>query len=404
MKQIKLDGRVLYVGMCNTEIFSAWLGRSVFIGAGSYKMLGVLSALRKAGIDAQMVTLPVLGHKSKPRLTGRIDLYENEIPVMHLPTASHRGLRKLVSILVFALFCATEVSNKDRVILYNHYVEYILGVAILRFRGILPIIDIEDAPNPDRHGLAAFLDRHLFRLFLSLSSSRQLIVSNSLAKQIGLRDYLAVYGVASERTLSAKAIERKWKEVARGNPLRIHFGGFLAPETGTELLALALEMVGRESVRNTGKIELHVTGFGDLGLLEAAVRITKPDLQVVFHGKLDRADFREVFRQCHASLQLRLPTSGYSETTFPSKTVEITDEGLLLVTTAVSDIPFVFDDTNAVILKMGSPDELAGAILAMRHNPHCMGQIAIDGNNVSRTIFSMEAVGRRLVAFISKSS
>ncbi len=93
-----------------------------------------------------------------------------------------------------------------------------------------------------------------------------------------------------------------------------------------------------------------------------------------------------------------------TETTFPSKVVEITSHGLLLITTRTSDVPMLFDSTQAIFLEAATGAALAAAIEAALADPAGMARIAEQGHRRAAELFDARAVGHRLLAFLDATA
>jgi glycosyltransferase involved in cell wall biosynthesis len=87
-------------------------------------------------------------------------------------------------------------------------------------------------------------------------------------------------------------------------------------------------------------------------------------------------------------------------TTFPSKVVEMAAYGLLVVSTRVSDVPLLFDDSSAELLSEASPAALASVFARVIEDPGGARHRADRGLAMIRERFSSAAVGRQMAQFL----
>jgi len=171
-------------------------------------------------------------------------------------------------------------------------------------------------------------------------------------------------------------------------------------DTGLDLFCETVRCLARARTHGAEGVHFIVTGLGgerELELLQVDCQDTP--VLVSWRRNLTRTEFLREFRSCHAALSLKLPDTPMAQTTFPSKVVEITGNGLLLITTCASDIPLIFDATSAVLVEPRASD-LAEAILAVAARPLQMQTIASRGRAVAGEVFDEISVGARLLTFL----
>jgi glycosyltransferase involved in cell wall biosynthesis len=388
--------------MVNTPGYAAMISESLHVGAASNKMIMVVRAMRDASAKAYLVTMPVLGHKAHNKHVAAAILKYREGPQIFLPVVANRYVRKVYALFGFGWFCITKVGKKDRVILYNHAVEYLLGLLILTLRGNRPILDVEDAVREDEPGWYSIFSRFLFYLYFRLTRQRKLIVSEVLAGNLGLRQYCVVYGATRTDTELCKHIYRvPWGGVDTYEPLKIHYGGSLNVDSGINLFCGAVDLLVGSLRRDVCQVQFIITGFGSEEQIEALKkRCAGSGVRIILHLHSSPDEYLDQFCRCHAALSLKLPESEMAMTTFPSKVVEITSQGLLLISTKASDVPLLFDSDNAVLLSEASPTALASAIMSVLADPTGMQQIANCGKARAVELFAARDVGKRVVDFV----
>ena len=86
-------------------------------------------------------------------------------------------------------------------------------------------------------------------------------------------------------------------------------------------------------------------------------------------------------------------------TTFPSKVIELAAHGLLVVSTRVSDVPDIFDESTAFLLKEATPLNLANVMLDIANYPEKAHVVAINGQNMITSLCSYKKIGSELIQF-----
>jgi glycosyltransferase involved in cell wall biosynthesis len=398
----KLNPRIFYCGMVNTSPYAARIGERLHIGAASNKMIALVCAMRDAGAKAYLISMPVLGIKSRRSYATATVLRDKGGPQVFLPVIANRYLRKIFAIFSFAWFCAENVRKTDRVIFYNHALEYLLGLLIIIIRGNRPILDVEDAARGDEKGWPAFVGRPLFYLFYRWSRDRKLIVSEALAEKLRLNKYCVVYGTkTNEMVLEVGQSRAPWFISNVCESIRIHYGGNLSADTGVDLFCSAVVLLIGLRRWDGCLVEFIVTGFGsEEKISELKRRCEGSGIHISYHPDLSPEEYFSQLHSCHAGLSLRLPFSPMSMTTFPSKVVEITSHGLLLISTKASDVPLLFDASNSVLLPTATAVALADAIMLVVSDPLAMQQVARRGQERAMELFDSKCVGTRVVNFV----
>ncbi len=365
-------------------------------------MTSVVRALRRAGAKAWLVSMPVLGHESERRYSRGVLLRSFYGPSLFLPTVSNRWFRKLVAAIGFATFCGTRVRAGDRVILYNHAFEYLLGLCVLKLRGVHVTLDIEDAPRDDEPGFLAWMLRHIFPLTSRLTDKRKVIVSQALAVRLGVEEFCPIYGaIGIDQTRSMTECEVKWRSLKEGAPLRIHYGGSLSEDTGVTVFCDSVRLLAERLSSHERNVLFHITGVGGESQLRALQgSFDQGKVRIIWRKNLPPDEYLGELRKCHAALSLRVPGSSMAETTFPSKIVEITGNGLLLITTRVSDVPLLFDENNAVLLDELSAHMVVEGIMEILNDLDGMRIRAFRGHRRAAELFGELGVGERLISFV----
>jgi glycosyltransferase involved in cell wall biosynthesis len=358
------------------------------------KVLGVCSAIQAAGGRAVLVS-PLAPRSAvglaRPLRVARV----GRLPSIQVLSRGKRGLHRLVQLVTLAVAALRLVRRQDIVILYNFFPEYLLAALCLRIRGTRCVIDIEDAPRKDETSGRGLMNRWSYRLLRRIVDRRALIVSDALARQLNLDRYLPVYGVASYFT---PPIDRL--PLFSDPTIRINLGGAVWKETGGALFADALRILARD--HGSRPLHFFVTGHIAKGLFDRLPELVNATqaLRLEIAEDLDFDSYRALLDTIDVGLCLKLPSHSIGQTTFPSKVVEIAANGILLVTTPVSDVPLIFDDDCAAMLASEDPAELAALLASLPDRREEMAARAGAGRQRVTDRLSGAAVGRALRTFL----
>ena len=178
--------RVFYIGMITTDGYGRAVGEKTYAGAAARKMILVVRALRSVGHRAFVVSLPFVGTGAARLGYGPVTTTDGGAPALFLATLRSRYLRKLFGPLVLAGFAGRQVGRQDTVIVYNHAVEYLPALLLLRLKGVRIVQDIEDAPTGEETGLRGTLNRLSFVATSALTVRRKMVVADHVARELGL--------------------------------------------------------------------------------------------------------------------------------------------------------------------------------------------------------------------------
>lgn len=370
-------------------------GRAVESPAARNKVLGVATAIRAGG--AMPVIVTSVGRQAAT-LTRPLRVVRRDgacfVEVFNLGGGM---LRRLSALLFLALVAIRLVRRRDRVLLYNGEPEYLLLALLLHLRGRPATLDIEDAPRSDDRTTMGRILLVTAPLLRHLCTPRALVASQALGIQLGLRRFLPVYGVSS--FFAAKGEHR---DAFGDGETRVLFGGSILHDTGADLFIAALHDLAQRSLATP--LHVFVTGRFKRGLFDdlAATLGGVPNLRFSIVQDLDTSAYAALVRTMDVGLCLKLPSSEMGRTTFPSKVVEITALGMLLVSTRVSDVDLIFDAQTAVLLESEDPSELAATLAAIATDRRRFATIAKRGQQRATECFSAPKVGTPLVQFLTE--
>ncbi len=400
---MKQRNRIFYLGMITTDAYARAVGERTYSGAAARKMILVARALRSVGRRAIVVSLPFIGTDGKRAVYGNVLTSDGGIPIVFVSTLRSTILRKMVGPFLLASFLLRRAATGDTVIFYNHAIEYIPSLLILRLRGMNLVQDIEDAPIDDEQGVRGVLNRLSFAFTFRLTKPQKMVVADHVAKELGLEDYVVIRGVASQETEVAHVSNlRKWDELHAGGDLVLHFGGTLITETGVDLFCEAIDLLALRGDRLTRRVRFKVTGVGDMDKIRSLQeRIeTSANVDVDLLPELSKADYLALIDACHGSLSLKRPGSSVSITTFPSKVIEITAACMALVSTRLGDVPLIFGENAAFFMKEYAPENLVDIFLEMAAKPQRVERVAEAGRDVCIKSFAPQTVGYEMTRLL----
>ena len=392
--------RVFYCGCVNSSEYAKHVSEPLFVAAASNKMHSIVKALRINKVNAWIFSSPVFPSDSKKWLYPKKIQKKNSQPVVYMASSSNKYIRLFIAMVTFSWMCFRNVRSSDIVIFYNHSFEFLFGLIILRLRGVLPFLDIEDVPRDDAKGYYEKILNHIFFLFYKLTDSRKIVVSNQIASNLGIKDYFVAYGaVEGSCKLPYRSNKIKWDSLEKNSPLRIHYGGTICEDTGLFLVCDVIRyMLG---VLNDYNMQIVITGIGgEKEFTELQSECKYSNIEIIVKRDLSREDYIDTLDSCHASLAMKLKGRSMSDTTFPSKVVEITSHGVLLISTVVSDIQLLFDDSNSLLLHVATPECIGDKILSIFKHKDNMYNISINGYKVANKTFNERIVGKKLAKFL----
>jgi hypothetical protein len=393
--------RVFYFGMINTPCYADLINEELYVGAASVKMVSVVQALRSLSVRACIVTMPVLGKKSRSIYQKQINLKKDGVPVFFLKTSKNSFIRKVLGLISFAFFSIQLVRSNDKVIVYNHAIEYLPALLVLYIRKVKVYQDIEDLPFSKDFSLNGIMNRFGFWVVKHLTQEKKIIVSSRIAQLLSLKSYMIIRGVARETLNLSDGV--KWENLISltSSPLCIHFGGTLQENTGIDLFCESVEILSNQFPLDSRPIYFYVTGVGQFEkIYELADKIDNLKIKILITPCCSHSDYMTILQSCHISLALKIPGSMISDTTFPSKVIEITSFKLALISTEASDVSQIFDDASAYLLRDLDPGVLSDTFARCANEPSQVREVAKAGNLVVKKHFSAFSVGSSLATFL----
>ena len=395
---------IFYLCRINSYIDQSRFGYDLHIGPAYQKLIHVSKALRSAGTRVSLVAVPVCNElKIKDAKINTVVSRERGVRIISLGAIPGRVLSRIYASVAFLAFVIRCVREKDRVIIYNFFPEYILATLYLFFRKRRAILDIEDAPRADESGLVSVVTRVSFSILRFLCKRECITVSTKIAEKFQLQNPLVVYGASPPSSNNRSILHADFKNNTKSiGTVRVLYGGSMLPETGLNIFCAAVEILVEKNVHPKFNLELLVTGFGGDFELGVISKFKFPSwLQLNIKQDLDFSSYEALLRSGHIGLCLKVPGTSMADTTFPSKVVEIIRSGLLLITTPTSDVPLLFDENQIIQIQQPYANALASILFEIANAPYEFIDVADAGIIRADELFSYPGVGRRMQEWLN---
>jgi glycosyltransferase involved in cell wall biosynthesis len=300
---------------------------------------------------------------------------------LNLPFLTHC----FTAINLLSIFLWIFRKKKNIILLtYNrtfHYLPTLIAARIIKIRSFL---DLEDGYENTGHNFYCYLKNLYVRyIFDFLCSDGNMVANTFLARQLSSPISLVCYGVAE----NINSPIQDWQS----QKLKIIFSGTLLKEVGSSLLIDTIKILNDKRPELAEYIHFVITGKGPYAEDFRSLSEQLPQWMSFFHS-IDRNEYLKVLRNCHIGLSLRLKSYEMASTTFPSKTVEYAENGLLVLTTRTSDISLLFGDT-ALYLNEEIPHSLADMLALFPFQRTSLKIRAEKGRNQVLTKCSPQVVG-----------
>lgn len=360
--------------------------------AATRKIFAMSRALRTAGIRPIVVSMargPGRGGRFHRAGIARVD----GVPVVYGPLWDVPVASQLFSALWLAWF-AWRVAHRSRGVrhlFYNQMSLYLPALYALSVRRAATLVDIEDGPLSTRQAAYSRRGTDASAAFARHVTHGAILATTRLAEGTPIRPVQTCYGAVPE------PVPVHAERFADG-PLRIMLAGFINHDTGQAQFETALERMRALDDPALDAVTFEIAGAGPgmeaLRRFENGVRPT-----VRIWGRLDAGGYAALLARAHVGLSLKPVGGDVSETTFPSKTVEIAENGLALIATDISDVRTVFGEA-AWYLGSVDPDELVAHVRRAAADRAAVARLAAAGQRRVVEHLSYRAVGYTLRGFL----
>lgn len=391
--------RVYYFCMFGSDKYDNSHKVQSYSGAAKNKVFGIVSALISSGQMTWIVSLPTVRSKTRRSLFLNFKKFKDlNVPCLFLPSSNNSVCRKILGLIGFMYFSIVHVKSSDKVILYNHNVEYILALIFLRLKGVQVFHDVEDVPSNEDTGFRGVINYISFFIVYRLTKSQKIVASKEIAARLGAVEYLPVYGVCS--LVPPKNIAKSG--FPSTTTLRILYSGTLKKTTGADILQDCINKLSK--VKHCGDINLCFVICGldvEKKFINYQLPLTNSWLTIESHPYLSETEYISVAKSCDVGLSLRLPSAAISQTTFPSKVIEYAALGLALISTDVSDVSKIFAKDEVFLLSDGTSDELMEIILKIVKDPGMIDVVSCAAQDRVLRLCSSDSVGEALRKFLN---
>lgn len=365
--------------------------------AASRKVFHLSKAARKAGVRVLVISLG----RGKQDGSGRYFRSKvrrvDGVPVIYLPFFHCPVLSELLTLFssVPVLWRVHRKKAKKTVLFYNRIPAYLFILIFTKILRVETVLDLEDGAIDLNHwSLAGIKSRILSWLFDRLCSGGALLACQALEGATTLRPIQCCYG-----TSEAPSTTASWDLL----PVTVLFGGTVSYDTGAPLLIDAIRMLHEESPSWAKNIRFRITGKGDC-LEQFKILSDDPGSpEVIVHGRTTDEEYRQILADTHIGLSLKPISGALADTTFPSKVIEFASQGILVITTDISDVRKVLAD-GAIYLEIDDPKLLIEKLRWIVENRDAARAVSLHGVQTVSAACAPESVGRMLNDFLFTSS
>ncbi|MGR9013562.1 MAG: glycosyltransferase [Gammaproteobacteria bacterium] len=256
-------------------------------------------------------------------------------------------------------------------------------------------MDLEDgAINLNLRSLSGIKSRILTWLFDALCSGGALLACQALEKSTTLRPTQCCYGTIDSRSAMAN-----WNL----SPVTVLLGGTVSYDTGAPLLIDAIRILRKTNPSWANNIRFQITGKGDCLEQFTVLASGSGKPEVVVHGRTTNEEYSQILADTHVGLALKPNAGALADTTFPSKVIEFASQGILVISTDISDVRKVLAD-GAIYLETDDPTLLIDKLRWIVENPDAAKALSLNGEQAVSAACAPENVGRMLSNFLFKSS
>ena len=125
--------------------------------------------------------------------------------------------------------------------------------------------------------------------------------------------------------------------------------------------------------------------------------------RVVVHGRTTDAEYDAIVSNSHVGLALKPNFGHLAYSTFPSKVIELSNAGLIILTTDISDVRKILGP-HALYVKSSSPQELVDHFMWIEQHRENSKGMAQRGAQAVRDLCDPRAAGRSLSEFLYGSA
>jgi len=365
--------------------------------AATRKVFLLCRALRTSGVRALVLSLGRGRADGSPRYHPARVRRVQGVPVVYVPFSHRRVLSGLLSLVgpVPVVRRIGRYAGSTTFVFYNRTPAFVPALLAASASGCRTVLDLEDGEVGDESGsLRSAFYRGARWLYERVCSGGALLACSALAEMTDLRPVRCYYGA-----VEGPGGEPEWT----APDLVVQLGGTVSRDTGAMLLADAIRILRRDMPGWGRRLRFEITGQGDCVPVFEELAREGGAPTVTVRGRTSEAEYRRLLRSAHVGLALKPASGNLATTTFPSKVVELANEGLLVVTTDISDVRRVLG-TGAIYLTKETPEFLLDRLQWVAEKPEEAAKVARGGALAVSSQCSLASVSQGLANFLFSAS
>ncbi|MEO6118915.1 MAG: glycosyltransferase, partial [Methylotenera sp.] len=146
-----------------------------------------------------------------------------------------------------------------------------------------------------------------------------------------------------------------------------------------------------------------ITGKGDCLEQFKTLAYSSEKPVVIVYGRTTDDEYRQILASTHVGLALKPNSGALAHTTFPSKVIEFASQGILALTTDISDVRKVLSD-GAIYLEVDDSNLLIEKLQWIVEHRDAARALSLNGMRAVSVACAPERVGQMLSDFLFKSS
>ena len=363
--------------------------------AASHKIFEMCKALKLSGVRPYVLSI------GRGRATGKIDYFSSfakanyGVPTVYAPFSHIKVISSLLSLtgLCVPLYKIRSRSARVSVIFYNRMPAYLLLLMLSSFLKCNCYLDLEDGEvqkktNTNDRGFN--FSKLIIKIFDKYCSSGALLACSALSKNTKIHPTLCYYG----SVYSVSNI--KYSSKSKCTCL---VSGTLSEDTGMHLLIDAIRRMRSMDFQWVKNIQFKVTGSGSS--LNDLILFSKDNRHphVTVYGRVTDIEYRAILEDCTVGFALKPVGGPLADTTFPSKVIQFSSAGLLVISTNISDVRQVLED-GAYYLDCNDPSIIIHFLRNIVADPRVSREVAYKGQTNMMKYCAQDIVGRELKSFL----
>lgn len=318
--------------------------------AASRKIFMLCEKLKANGITPYILSLG----RGKANNTGTYYpskvVKKNGVIIIYAPFYNRYFFSEVISLFYFVLILPRFFNYKIKsAVFYNRMPAYILNLFICYIAKFRVFLDLEDGEVLGSKGvMKKFIISLNVKMFDTLCKSGALLACNALKRYTRISNTLSYYGVIG-KSQEVRSFVKKQRVFL--------VSGTLEKDTGMDLLFDSINILNLTKPKWASNVVINVTGQGNYLDKLKSLSAEENFINVNVHGRLSHQEYRKVITESEVGLALKPVQGDLSDTTFPSKVVEFSSAGLLVLSTNISDVKHLFED-GAIYLNTNEPSEL----------------------------------------------